>query len=108
MHTAISFFLRKVAGFSTPVLTSIVLTISVTTPGISLVPSFTKKFLLLVRTSSSIQRIVAVISVASLRSAPAARTEPLETSTSRSNWIVTGCPIDALWASLSPTWILFT
>jgi len=32
----------------------------------------------------------------------------VETSTSRSNWIVTGCPIEAVWASLSPTWILFT
>ena len=106
--TAISFFLSLSAGFSSPVFTSMVCSISVTMPGIDLVPSLKKKFFPLKSSSSSIQSIVAVMDEATFAPEPIVSTQPLDTSTSLSSWIVTGWPVNALSLSLSPTWMLFT
>ena len=108
LTTAISFFLSLSAGFSSPVFTSMVCSISVTIPGIDLVPSLKKKFFPLKSSSSSIQSIVAVMDEATFAPEPIVSTQPLDTSTSLSSWIVTGWPVNALSLSLSPTWMLFT
>ena len=108
LQTAISFLLNVSAGFSSPVFTSIVCSMLVTIPGIVFVPSLKKKFFPLYSSSSSIQRSVAVIDDAVCAPESTVSTHPLDTSTSRSSWIVTGCPFFAESLSLSPTWMLFT
>ena len=101
-HTAISFFLKLFAGMYSPVLTSILYWIFVTIPGISFVPIFTKYSFPGNNSPSSIQRTVAVNDLLTGSSVLLASTHPLDTSTSRSNWIVTGRPFSAVCASLSP------
>ena len=107
-QTAISFLCKEDTSFFSPVLTSINETIFVTSPGIIFVPSLIKKFFPFSRASSSIHRIVAVTAAAVLIPESTDNTQPLDTSTSLSNWIVTGWPSCAASTFLSPTWILFT